>query len=506
MRNKVLLLLTTFFFAVGCSNTAGQESLEGEYINSKKYTLITYDKNSFEEYLNMAENKKQESLKSLSTNFQHLDGVKEISVGTNDNKSRTISITDNDFVIEWSNGERETAIPLEDKFFKSEVKDVYKVKRVNSFVGDKKEEQGEFNIYYVLNDNGLSIINEDENAISISLFYKKGSDNYDRMVKEQESIEKVVKDQKIAGDYVTINEGLGVPLEATELKNIIDKGEITDIAEILSNILANNNKEYSTVPLEVGGNLNNITIDEKENLIITLNNEEIVLSPSAISKNGLRIYDLRKEIEAIIVFKENVLVQVSLTAENPSLYLAMRLFYKEDSEEYKQALKQQEERKKAEAESVAKAKAESESIEKAKAESESIVRAKAESESKAEAERQKAEEERKKNFSPDNYAVLEYENAMRNEKDWAFKAVQISGKVLQVQNGDDTVHYRIGTQDNGYEGVFLVEISKNSLENRVLEDDWVTVYGYYFGVAEYTTVMNAKREIPIILAEKITID
>lgn len=117
-----------------------------------------------------------------------------------------------------------------------------------------------------------------------------------------------------------------------------------------------------------------------------------------------------------------------------------------------------------------------------------------------------SDEDIHKDFSVDNYTAISYETAMRNESMWINSFVKISGKVLQVQNGNGVIHYRIGTQNNGYDGVFLVEISKDALENRILEDDWVTVYGRSFGVTEYTTVMNVNREIPAIVADKITID
>lgn len=507
MKKKIWLVLLFCLFVVGCStNNDDQQSISGEYINSNKNVTIVYEKKALENYFNMSEKEKQEKIKHLITDYRYIDGVKEILIDTSIHEINKINITDSEFSGEWSNGKSLQSVKLEDKFYEPEAENVYKVKTIVSLEPERDTENIKNGMYYVFDGGKVYQVAEHENYISIYPFYSSESDEYKSFVKSQESIEREITELGLKGNYVRVGEGgVGILLEGTDLKDIIQDGDIEEIFPTIEEVLSDESKKYNKLEITVTTDLKGINIGDNERIRITTDKKKNTsISASIVNNNDFRVYDIRKSFGGLIVHNKNKLYRVAIS--DSQQYLVITEYYKNDSEEHKQALKLQEEKEKAESESIEKAKAESESIEKAKAESESIAREKAESESRAEAERQKAEAERKKSFTPENYPILDYESAMRNEDDWLIQQVQISGKVLQVISNDDTIAYRIGTLDSGYDGVFYVEIPKSDLENRILEDDWVTVYGVYYGVGEYTTVLNVTKEIPEILARKITVN
>lgn len=161
--------------------------------------------------------------------------------------------------------------------------------------------------------------------------------------------------------------------------------------------------------------------------------------------------------------------------------------------------KKKEEDKKAEAEAILaeeKAKAESESTlaeEEAKAESESIA-AEEEAAAKAEAELN----------DPSTYkSDVTYEQIARTPDDYLLEKVKFSGKVVQVMEGEDTINQlRVAINDD-YDNIMLVEYEKDILDSRVLEDDYINIYGFSAGVITYESTMGGNITIPAISANMI---
>lgn len=90
-----------------------------------------------------------------------------------------------------------------------------------------------------------------------------------------------------------------------------------------------------------------------------------------------------------------------------------------------------------------------------------------------------------------------YDSLSRNPADYEGAYIKVSGKVLQEQSGV----YRVATKGN-YDDVVYVTYMGDS-GSRILEGDKVTIYGTYYGVYSYTTVMGASVTIPRITAKYI---
>lgn len=139
---------------------------------------------------------------------------------------------------------------------------------------------------------------------------------------------------------------------------------------------------------------------------------------------------------------------------------------------------------------------------KAKAESESIAaeeEAKAESESIAAEEAAAAELKDTSTYKSD----ITYEQIARTPDDYYFEKVKFSGKVVQVMEGEDTTNQlRVAINDN-YDTVMLVEYEKDILDSRVLEDDYINIYGFSMGVITYESTMGGNITIPAVSANMI---
>ena len=93
---------------------------------------------------------------------------------------------------------------------------------------------------------------------------------------------------------------------------------------------------------------------------------------------------------------------------------------------------------------------------------------------------------------------------MRNPNSYKGHSVSIYGKVLQVGTSWGTTWARIGTGGYGYyDNVFYVTIPYSAMDENIIEDDMITVYGECTGTETYTTIFGASVTIPSITAEKV---
>lgn len=145
-----------------------------------------------------------------------------------------------------------------------------------------------------------------------------------------------------------------------------------------------------------------------------------------------------------------------------------------------------EEERKAEEEKLAKEKAEKEAAEK---------KAQEEAEAKEQA---KKEKEEKQGYE----TGITYSQLARTPDDYMFKKVKFKGKVIQVMEGTDTIQIRLAVNGN-YDNVLLGEYSSNIVESRILEDDYITVYGVSAGLITYESTMGGNITIPSIAIAKI---
>ncbi len=115
----------------------------------------------------------------------------------------------------------------------------------------------------------------------------------------------------------------------------------------------------------------------------------------------------------------------------------------------------------------------------------------------------------KSSFKKDSsgYSYLDetsYEEFNRNAEMYEGLSVRLTGKVLQVIEGNTTASYRIGLE-NQKSSVVYVTIAVKNRDVRVLQDDTVTVYGTYDGLYSYTSTLKSTITIPSVKATKMTV-
>ena len=145
----------------------------------------------------------------------------------------------------------------------------------------------------------------------------------------------------------------------------------------------------------------------------------------------------------------------------------------------------------------------------------------AEEEKKAEEEAkkiaEKAEEEAKKKAEQEEQEFKEsckkysFEELARNPEKIEGTNVKINGEVIQALYGNDSVDLRInitkeGTYTTYYTDTVYVVYYPEDGEDKILEDDIVTVYGTAQGDYSYTSTIGAKITLPLIYGKYVTIN
>lgn len=107
-----------------------------------------------------------------------------------------------------------------------------------------------------------------------------------------------------------------------------------------------------------------------------------------------------------------------------------------------------------------------------------------------------------KEFVKENYGYVDYKELARNPDPYKGKSLSFSGKVIQVIEEDDETHHRIAVNGD-YDSVIYVAYPKDIVASRILEDDYVTVYGTSLGLYSYQSTMGGKITIPAIYLDRI---
>lgn len=97
---------------------------------------------------------------------------------------------------------------------------------------------------------------------------------------------------------------------------------------------------------------------------------------------------------------------------------------------------------------------------------------------------------------------ITYDQLSRTPDDYIGEKVKFYGHVIQVMEGTDETQLRLATNGN-YDDVLLVAYSSDIVSSRVLEDDYITVYGISMGLYTYTSTMGGEITIPLVFVEKI---
>lgn len=133
--------------------------------------------------------------------------------------------------------------------------------------------------------------------------------------------------------------------------------------------------------------------------------------------------------------------------------------------------------------------------EESKKESEALI---AESEEKV---KEEVPEEPKEYKREDYNPETTYDDLARYPDVYFFAPVTFEGKIIQVIHGDDSTQYRMAANGD-YDQIFFLEIPNSSLDERVLEDDYVRFYGNSMGDIKYETVLGSSRTIPGVMVDK----
>ena len=121
---------------------------------------------------------------------------------------------------------------------------------------------------------------------------------------------------------------------------------------------------------------------------------------------------------------------------------------------------------------------------------------------KEEKERKEQEEKEKKEKQGYNTGIT-YSQLARTPGEYEGEKVKFSGKVLQFSEGwvSDVVRLAVG---GDYDNVLYLTVPKSiTSEERILEDDYITIYGISEGIETYTTVMGASMSIPSVSVDKV---
>ena len=87
--------------------------------------------------------------------------------------------------------------------------------------------------------------------------------------------------------------------------------------------------------------------------------------------------------------------------------------------------------------------------------------------------------------------------------------IKVSGKVIQVIENGDYVDLRVNITkgEYGYSDTIYVKYKRKTKdEDRILENDMVSIWGISDGLYTYQTVMKDYRTIPLVQAEYIEIE
>lgn len=124
--------------------------------------------------------------------------------------------------------------------------------------------------------------------------------------------------------------------------------------------------------------------------------------------------------------------------------------------------------------------------------------AKKAAEEKAAEEKRAAERKEKQGYD----TGITYTKLARTPDKYIGEKVKFYGQIIQVMEGDTSSQYRFKVNDD-YNKIMLIEISNELLDGRrILEEDYITVYGKSAGVITYESTMGGNITIPALSIDK----
>lgn len=87
----------------------------------------------------------------------------------------------------------------------------------------------------------------------------------------------------------------------------------------------------------------------------------------------------------------------------------------------------------------------------------------------------------------------------RNPDDFKDELIMFEGKIVQIMEDDVNTSYRIAVNGD-YDRMVYVETLTSTLDERLLEDDHITVYGAFIELITYETVIGGSVTLPGFVA------
>lgn len=134
----------------------------------------------------------------------------------------------------------------------------------------------------------------------------------------------------------------------------------------------------------------------------------------------------------------------------------------------------------------------------------------AEEKARKEAEEKAKKEQEEKEFK-ESCKTYTFEQMARNPDNFRGTNVKLTGEVVQVMTESNRTNLRVnitktGTYSTYYTDTVYVVYYQKSGEDKILEDDIITIYGTSQGDYSYITVLGSTVTLPSIYAKYITID
>lgn len=97
---------------------------------------------------------------------------------------------------------------------------------------------------------------------------------------------------------------------------------------------------------------------------------------------------------------------------------------------------------------------------------------------------------------------ITFDNISRNPKEYEGELVYFTGEVSQLIEEDDENHIRLAV-DGDYDKMILIGYLPEITENRILEDDYIEVYGVSVGIVQYESIFGQTISIQAVYVQKI---
>lgn len=139
-----------------------------------------------------------------------------------------------------------------------------------------------------------------------------------------------------------------------------------------------------------------------------------------------------------------------------------------------------------------------------------IDQKRAEEKAQKEAE-EKAQKEAEEQSFKESCQEYTFEQMARNPDNFKGTNVKVTGEVVQALYDSDSVDLRVNITKKGnystyYTDTVYVTYNTKAGEDKILEDDIITIYGTSMGDYSYTSTLGAKITLPLISAKYITLE